>query len=54
MIKEQWSSIFDAKAGIGLSNSFMKLVSWYENEWGYSNRVVNLIQHMELVGSTPK
>ncbi|TYH92008.1 hypothetical protein ES332_A13G152400v1 [Gossypium tomentosum] len=48
------SSIFDAKAGIGLSNSFMKLVSWYENEWGYSNRVVNLIQHMELVGSTPK
>ncbi|KHG16589.1 Glyceraldehyde-3-phosphate dehydrogenase-2C cytosolic [Gossypium arboreum] len=48
------SSIFDAKAGIGLGNSFMKLVSWYDNEWGYSNRVVNLIQHMELVGSTPK
>lgn len=29
------SSIFDAKAGIGLSASFMKLVSWYDNEWGY-------------------
>lgn len=29
------SSIFDAKAGIGLNNSFMKLVSWYDNEWGY-------------------
>lgn len=29
------SSIFDAKAGIGLSTSFMKLISWYDNEWGY-------------------
>jgi glyceraldehyde-3-phosphate dehydrogenase/erythrose-4-phosphate dehydrogenase len=29
------SSIFDAKAGIGLSKSFVKLVSWYDNEWGY-------------------
>ncbi|KAL4201029.1 hypothetical protein AMTRI_Chr02g214130 [Amborella trichopoda] len=43
------SSIFDAKAGIGLSTSFMKLVSWYDNEWGYSNRVVDLIEHMSLV-----
>ncbi|XP_031503288.1 glyceraldehyde-3-phosphate dehydrogenase GAPCP1, chloroplastic-like [Nymphaea colorata] len=46
------SSIFDAKAGIGLSNSFMKLVSWYDNEWGYSNRVVDLIEHMALVASS--
>ncbi|XP_024021092.1 glyceraldehyde-3-phosphate dehydrogenase GAPCP2, chloroplastic isoform X1 [Morus notabilis] len=45
------SSIFDAKAGIGLSDSFMKLVSWYDNEWGYSNRVLDLIEHMALVGS---
>ncbi|KAI4374626.1 hypothetical protein MLD38_012600 [Melastoma candidum] len=45
------SSIFDAKAGIGLSNSFMKLVSWYDNEWGYSNRVLDLIEHMALVAS---
>ncbi|OAY85866.1 Glyceraldehyde-3-phosphate dehydrogenase GAPCP2, chloroplastic, partial [Ananas comosus] len=43
------SSIFDAKAGIGLSKSFMKLVSWYDNEWGYSNRVLDLIGHMALV-----
>ncbi|CAN6486058.1 unnamed protein product [Victoria cruziana] len=46
------SSIFDAKAGIGLSNSFMKFVSWYDNEWGYSNRVVDLIEHMALVASS--
>ncbi|KAJ7982070.1 Glyceraldehyde-3-phosphate dehydrogenase [Quillaja saponaria] len=45
------SSIFDAKAGIGLSASFMKLVSWYDNEWGYSNRVLDLIEHMVLVES---
>ncbi|KAG8044176.1 hypothetical protein GUJ93_ZPchr0040g33516 [Zizania palustris] len=46
------SSIFDAKAGIGLSSSFMKLVSWYDNEWGYSNRVLDLIAHMALVNAT--
>ncbi|CAL9093886.1 unnamed protein product [Musa textilis] len=45
------SSIFDAKAGIGLSEAFMKLVSWYDNEWGYSNRVLDLIEHMALVSA---
>merc|ERR1712061_345924 len=40
------SSIFDAKAGIQLSNTFVKLVSWYVNEFGYSNRVIDLINHM--------
>ncbi|WOK94741.1 glyceraldehyde-3-phosphate dehydrogenase GAPCP2, chloroplastic-like [Canna indica] len=45
------SSIFDAKAGIGLSASFMKLVSWYDNEWGYSNRVLDLIEHMAMVSA---
>ncbi|XXG65679.1 hypothetical protein AAC387_Pa05g3313 [Persea americana] len=45
------SSIFDAKAGIGLSASFMKLISWYDNEWGYSNRVLDLIEHMALVAA---
>ncbi len=40
------SSIYDAKAGIGLNANFFKLVSWYDNEWGYSCRVVDLIKHM--------
>ncbi|MEG2614092.1 MAG: type I glyceraldehyde-3-phosphate dehydrogenase [Alistipes sp.] len=40
------TSIFDAKAGIALNANFVKLVSWYDNEWGYSNKVVMLIQKM--------
>merc|ERR1712200_247426 len=41
------SSIFDAKAGIQLSKTFVKLVSWYDNEIGYSNRVIDLISYMQ-------
>ncbi|KAJ4416683.1 Glyceraldehyde-3-phosphate dehydrogenase [Gnomoniopsis sp. IMI 355080] len=43
------SSIFDAKAGISLNDNFVKLVSWYDNEWGYSRRVLDLIHHISKV-----
>jgi len=44
------SSIFDAGAGISLTSTFVKLVSWYDNEWGYSNRLVELAMHVDTVG----
>ena len=43
------TSIYDATAGIALNSNFFKLVSWYDNEWGYSNKVLNLIAHMDSV-----
>ena len=43
------SSIFDADAGIMLNSNFVKVVSWYDNEWGYSCRVVDLLLHMASV-----
>ena len=46
------TSIFDAKAGIMLNDTFVKLVSWYDNEWGYSNKVLQLISHMAEVDAT--
>ena len=43
------TSIFDAKAGIQLTPRFVKVVSWYDNEWGYSNKVLELIEYMNTV-----
>ena len=45
------TSIFDAKAGIALTDTFVKVVSWYDNEIGYSNKVLNLIAHMAQVNA---
>jgi len=48
-ISDPRTSIFDAKAGIMLNDKFVKLVSWYDNEWGYSNKCLLLINHMSKV-----
>jgi len=48
-IGETCTSVFDADAGIALNNNFVKLVSWYDNEWGYSNKLLDLISHMAVV-----
>merc|ERR1711879_370653 len=46
---DKLSSIVDVKAGIALSDTFVKLVSWYDNEWGYSNRLVELACYMKKI-----
>ena len=50
-IGECHTSVFDAKAGIALNDNFVKLVAWYDNEWGYSCKVLDLISHMAKVDS---
>ena len=46
---DERTSIFDAKAGIQLTDTFVKVVSWYDNEWGYSNKLLMLVEHMAKV-----
>lgn len=41
-VQDARSSIFDEKASIALNENFVKIVTWYDNEWGYSNRVLDL------------
>ncbi len=48
-IHDARTSIFDAAAGIPLNGNFVKIVAWYDNEWGYSNKVVELIEYMSTV-----
>lgn len=53
-IGDNHSSIFDAKAGISLNDKFVKLISWYDNEYGYSHRVVDLVTFMGKKDSAEK
>ena len=48
-ISDSRSSIFDANAGMQLDDTFLKVISWYDNEWGYSNKIIDLIYHMFCV-----
>ncbi len=48
-VGESCTSIFDAGAGISLNDNFVKVVSWYDNEWGYSCKVLDLVAHMDTV-----
>ena len=49
MLGETRTSVFDAKAGISLNSTFVKLVSWYDNEYGFSTKMLDLIIHMDSV-----
>jgi glyceraldehyde 3-phosphate dehydrogenase len=52
MIGNPASSIFDANAGISLNDNFVKVVSWYDNEWGYSRRVLDLLAYIAKVDAS--
>ena len=48
-ITDPRTSIFDAGAGIMLNSNFVKVVAWYDNEWGYSVKVLDMVAHMSTV-----
>ena len=48
-LNDEHTSIFDAKAGIMLTDTFVKLIAWYDNEWGYSHKLVDLVAYMAKV-----
>ena len=49
VLHDSHSSVFDVHAGISLNKNFHKVVSWYDNEWGYSNRMLDLAKHVQTV-----
>lgn len=51
---DKHSCIFDAKAGISLNNHFVKLIAWYDNEWGYSRCVLDLLSYISKVDGEAK
>lgn len=53
-IHDKRTSIFDAKAGISLNDNFVKIIAWYDNEWGYSNKLVDLVAHIAKVDAQNK
>jgi glyceraldehyde 3-phosphate dehydrogenase len=53
-IGESCTCVFDAKAGIALNDQFVKLVAWYDNEWGYSCKVLDLVMHMAAMDTASK
>lgn len=50
-IGDHYSGVFDAKAGMALDGNFMKFVTWYDNEYGYSCRILDLIKHVAKVSN---